>query len=147
MRKNAAVGMSSRSSVIVLVPCDSAATNKEVELAISDRAIVRTWPLRGTLHFVAAADVHWLLELTAPRMVSTTGSRFERYGLDSAVLAGVRKVLVKALRDGQQLTRDEIYAVLQRAGISVEGQRGYHILWRMVRCERSWRWRFDSLNS
>jgi winged helix DNA-binding protein len=108
-----------------------AATEKEVELALSDRSIVRTWPLRGTLHFVAAADVHWLLELMGPRIVSTTGSRFERYGLDSGVLAGIRKVLVKALRDGQQLTRDEIYAVLQRAGISVQGQRGYHILWRM----------------
>jgi hypothetical protein len=40
-------------------------------------------------------------------------------------------VLVKALQGSQQLTRDEIYAVLQRARISVEGQRGYHILWRM----------------
>ena len=108
-----------------------AATEKDVELAITDRTIVRTWPLRGTLHFVAAADVHWLLELIAPRILSNASLRFERYGLDTAVLARIRKVLVKALQDSQQLTRDEIYAVLERARISVEGQRGYHILWRM----------------
>jgi hypothetical protein len=108
-----------------------AATEKEVELAIANRTIIRTWPLRSTLHFVAAADVHWLLELTAPRIVSTASLRFERYGLDTAVLARIRKVLVKALQGSQQLTRDEIYAVLKRARISIEGQRGYHILWRM----------------
>ncbi len=33
------------------------ATEASVEQAIADRAIVRTWPLRGTLHFVAAEDV------------------------------------------------------------------------------------------
>lgn len=108
-----------------------AATEKEVELAIADRTIIRTWPLRSTLHFVAAVDAHWLLELTAPRIVSTASLRFERYGLDSAVLARIRKVLIKALQGSQQLTRDEIYALLRRARISVEGQRGYHILWRM----------------
>ncbi|HEX6567197.1 MAG TPA: winged helix DNA-binding domain-containing protein [Chthoniobacterales bacterium] len=107
------------------------ATEQDVERAIADRTIVRTWPLRGTLHFIAAADVHWLLELMAPRIISTASLRFERYGLDNPALARIRKVLVKALQGSQQLTRDEIYAVLQRARISVEGQRGYHILWRM----------------
>ena len=106
-------------------------TEKEVERAIADRTVVRTWPLRSTLHFIAAADVHWLLELTAPRILSTANLRFERYGLDAAALARIRKLLVKTLQGSQQLTRDEIYAVLQRARISVEGQRGYHILWRM----------------
>ncbi|MBV9878348.1 MAG: AlkZ family DNA glycosylase [Verrucomicrobia bacterium] len=107
------------------------ATEKDVERAIADRTIVRTWPLRSTLHFIAAADVHWLLELTAPRILSTASLRFERYGLDTAVLARIRKLLVKILQGSQQLTRDEIYAALQRARVSVEGQRGYHILWRM----------------
>jgi Winged helix DNA-binding domain len=47
------------------------ATEKEVERAIEDRTIIRTWPLRSTLHFVAAADVHWFLELLGPRIIST----------------------------------------------------------------------------
>ena len=106
------------------------ANESDVERAIADRTIIRTWPLRGTLHFVAAEDVHWLLELLGPKIISTVNLRHERYGLDTAVLTRIRKVLVKSLQ-GTQLTRDEVYAVLERAKISVEGQRGYHILWRM----------------
>ncbi len=47
------------------------------------------------------------------------------------VLSRIRKTLVKGLQGSQQLTRDEIYTLLKGARISVEGQRGYHILWRM----------------
>ena len=32
------------------------ATEADVEHAVASRAIVRTWPLRRTLHFVAATD-------------------------------------------------------------------------------------------
>src|SRR6201987_3042804 len=74
------------------------ATEKDIERAIADRTIVRTWPLRSTLHFIAAADVHWLFELTAPRGLFTASLRFERYGLDNAVLARIRKLLVKTLQ-------------------------------------------------
>ena len=33
------------------------ATEAEVERAIKERKIVRSWPMRGTLHFVAATDL------------------------------------------------------------------------------------------
>lgn len=33
------------------------ATEASVEQAIADRAIVRSWPLRGTLHFTAPEDL------------------------------------------------------------------------------------------
>jgi Winged helix DNA-binding domain len=107
------------------------ATEKEVERAIEDRTIIRTWPLRSALHFVTAADVHWFLELLGPRIISTANLRHERHGLDAAELARIRKVLVKGLQGSQQLTRDEVYSILGRAKISVADQRGYHILWRM----------------
>ncbi len=35
------------------------ATEASIERAVAEREIVRTWPMRGTLHFLAAADVHW----------------------------------------------------------------------------------------
>lgn len=54
-----------------------------VEQAIAERAIVRTWPMRGTLHFVAAEDARWMLELMTPRVVAASAGRLEReYGLD-----------------------------------------------------------------
>ena len=41
------------------------ATVAAVERAVAERRIVRTWPMRGTLHIVAAEDVRWLLALLA----------------------------------------------------------------------------------
>src|SRR5579883_1658332 len=52
------------------------ATEAVVEQAIAERRLVRTWPLRGTLHFVAAEDVRWLLRLLAPRAIAGAAGRF-----------------------------------------------------------------------
>jgi len=104
------------------------ATLAQVERAIAERRIVRTWPMRGTLHFLAAEDVRWMSALMAPRVIANNKSRLQReFELDDAVLARCRKVLVKALRDGQRLTRSDVYAKLEEAGISTAKQRGIHI--------------------
>ena len=39
---------------------------KDVEAALDDGEIVRSWPMRGTLHLLAAEDLHWMLELLGP---------------------------------------------------------------------------------
>ena len=39
------------------------ATEAGIEQAIFDGKIVRTWPMRGTLHFVPAEDAKWMLKL------------------------------------------------------------------------------------
>jgi hypothetical protein len=105
------------------------ATDADVERAIGERTIVRTWPMRGTLHFVAAADVRWILALTSPGNIAGGARRRQNLELDEKTLARCREVFVKALRGGKQKTRDELYALLQRAGIPVDSHRGYHILW------------------
>lgn len=104
-------------------------TDADVERAIAERRIIRTWPMRGTLHFVAAADVRWMLALTSPGNIAGAKRRRQQLELDDATLARCRKLFTKALRGGKQLTRDELYAVLERANISTAAQRGYHILW------------------
>ncbi|HYS70067.1 MAG TPA: crosslink repair DNA glycosylase YcaQ family protein, partial [Gemmatimonadaceae bacterium] len=43
-------------------------TDAEIEKEIDDGTIVRTHVLRPTWHFVAAADIGWMLALTAPRV-------------------------------------------------------------------------------
>lgn len=42
-------------------------TLADVERAIAERTIVRTWSMRGTRHFVAAEDVRWML---TPRVLA-----------------------------------------------------------------------------
>ena len=109
------------------------ATQASVEQAIAEGRIVRTWPMRGTLHFLAAEDVRWMSALMAPRVIANNKARLQReFDLDDTVLAHCRKVLVKALRDGQRLTRGEVYAKLEQAGIATAKQRGIHITGRLA---------------
>lgn len=109
-----------------------AATEKTIEQAIADRTVVRTWPLRGTLHFVAPADVRWMLALLAPRVIAGRRSRYRQLGLDQADFDRSRDLLTRALEGGRQLTRDALYETLDAAGISTTGQRGIHILARLA---------------
>src|SRR5918912_4165341 len=63
------------------------ATEQTIEQALADKTIVRTWPMRGTIHFVAAADVRWMLDLLAPRVTRRTMSRRAQLGIDEATIA------------------------------------------------------------
>jgi hypothetical protein len=101
----------------------------DVEQAIRDRRIVRTWPMRGTLHFVAAEDARWMTELLAPRRVSAAKGRLGGLGIDRTVLARARKVLAQHLEGGRMLTRPAAFQALERGKVSTSGQRGIHIFW------------------
>jgi len=108
------------------------ATAADIERAIAERTIIRTWPMRGTLHFVAAADVRWMLELLAPRIVASRAARHQEFGLDAPLFARCEKLLLKALQGGKQMTRGALLTLLERAGISTANMRGYVILWRLA---------------
>jgi hypothetical protein len=104
------------------------ATEQAIEQALAEKTIVRTWPMRGTIHFVAAADVRWMLELLAPRVVKRSASRRAQLGVDDATLAASAKVVAKALQGGRQLRRSALYERLEQAGIATGASRGLHIL-------------------
>jgi hypothetical protein len=108
------------------------ATKETIERAIAERKIIRTWPLRGTLHFVAAPDARWMLEILGPRMIARSAPRHRQLGLAEAVFARSRELFLNALQGGRQLTRDAMMSVLEQAGISTAQQRGYLILWRLA---------------
>ena len=107
-------------------------TEAVVERAIAEREIIRTWPMRGTLHFVAAKDVRWMLELLTPRIIAGSVRRCRELELDDAVFARARKLFTRALRKDRQLTRDAMMKLLEKERILTAGQRGYHILWRLA---------------
>ena len=101
----------------------------DIEQAVTERKIVRTWPMRGTLHFVLAEDAPWMLELLAPRRLAGVGARHRELELDDRTLERSKELFYAALKDAGQLTRAEMLKLLENAGISPKGQRGYHILW------------------
>jgi hypothetical protein len=103
-------------------------TEATVERAVAERRIVRTWPMRGTLHFVAPEDARWMLELLTPRVVAASAGRYRQLELDDATLARGRRAVEKTLRGGMSLSRPALYRMLDAAGVSTAGQRGLHIL-------------------
>ncbi|GJM35681.1 MAG: hypothetical protein DHS20C18_46820 [Saprospiraceae bacterium] len=102
----------------------------DVEQAIADRKIIRSWLMRGTLHIVAAADIHWLLDLVAPRIIASSKGRNRQLGLDESTLERSKAIFRRVLEGGKEFTREEMGTSLQQQGISTEGQRLYHILHR-----------------
>lgn len=105
------------------------ATQADVVQAFDTGKLVRTWPMRGTLHVVAAQDLRWMLMLTSPKNLSGSASRRRALELDDTTLARCRAVFTQALQGGKHLSREDMYAALAQAHISTEGYRGYHILW------------------
>ncbi len=103
-----------------------------VEAAIDRGAILRTWPMRGTIHLVPAEDARWMVHLLAGRPVQRARNTYQKIGLTDDVLARAADVVTGALRGGRQLPRKDLYAVLAEAGIdcsaSPNGGRGNHIL-------------------
>jgi len=94
-------------------------TDAQIEKEIDDGMIVRTHVLRPTWHFVAAADIGWMLELSAPRVHAANAYWYRWLEVDDAVARRSRNALTKALRDGKELTRAELGTALTRARIPV----------------------------
>jgi hypothetical protein len=102
---------------------------KDVEGAFRTGSIIRSWPMRGTLHVVAPEDLRWMLALTSERLVRGSLARRAALGLDETQLETARDAAVGALAGGRALARDEIYRVFEDAGVATASQRGYHVLW------------------
>ena len=105
------------------------ATIADVERAIADGKIVRTWPMRGTIHFVPPEDARWMLELSASRMLARDGRRLEQLKLDREIMERCKELFHNALKGGGRLPRPDMMRLLEDAGVSTGKQRGYHILW------------------
>ena len=104
------------------------ATAAEVEAACDRGEIVRTHVLRPTWHFVAAADLRWMLRLTGTRVQAKTAGRRRELGLDDDTLARCHEAIAAVLADGEPRTRRELGAALDAAGIDMAGQRLPHTL-------------------
>ena len=99
-----------------------------VERAMHDGAILRTHVLRPTWHFVAPADIRWMIALTGPRVMAGMGGRHRQLEIDEATIRRARTVLERVLAGGRTLTRGEIGDAMRAARIDPGGQRLPHLL-------------------
>lgn len=101
----------------------------DVAAAFEQGAVLRTWPMRGTIHAVPPADTRWMLGLTGTRSLAASKTRRQQLGFDRAVADRAVAVLDAALREQPVLPRPAAMSRLEDAGIDTTGQRGYHLLW------------------
>jgi hypothetical protein len=106
----------------------TASTDAAIERALAEHRIVRTWALRGTLHFVHPAAVRWLNSLLAERLIHGNQRRYRELELDADTLRRSSALLGQAVTGGRTLTRKELFAMLDEDGISTAGQRGVFML-------------------
>lgn len=107
------------------------ATAASVDAAFRAGALVRSWPLRSTLHAVPPADLGWLLDLTAEREHRAAAGRHRQLGLEPRDFERAAETAWERLGSGP-LERRALIAAIADAGIDVGGQRGAHLLVRIA---------------
>ncbi len=101
----------------------------DIEAALEAGSVLRTWPMRGTIHLVPAEDARWMLRVLGEKPLAGAAKRREYLGLSTADADRAVEVLGEALARDGRLTRAECIEALVADGIDGAGQRGYHLLW------------------
>jgi Winged helix DNA-binding domain len=101
---------------------------KDVVAALDAGEVVRSWPMRGTLHFVAAEDLRWLLDTVGVRTVSTVSKRWADLGLAEGQAERARELVEEALAARGRASRVDLLAAIAAGGVDVSGQRGAHLI-------------------
>ncbi len=101
----------------------------DVDAALSDdRSLLITWLNRGTLHLIASEDYGWLHALTTPPLLTGNARRLAQTGVSPAMAdRGVRAIEHAVAADGP-LTRPQLRARLDAAGVPTAGQALVHVL-------------------
>ena len=90
-------------------------TQSEVEAAIAEKKIIRTWSMRGTWHFVPPSEVRWMLSLYPE---SPIPSYQRSYGLTEQTLEKGLDMIRKAFKGEEALTYREIGNILAKSGVA-----------------------------
>lgn len=102
-------------------------TEGMVRNACRDGSIVRTWPMRGTLHYMDPRNVKWMLSLCASKTLSGFPKRREFLGITDTHAERSLEIMDQVLRGGKSLTRTELSKTLEENGIPMQTQWMYHL--------------------
>lgn len=106
-------------------------TFTEVAAAFTEGRIVRSWPMRGTVHIVAAEDIHWMQQTTNHRVLAGAPKRRAFLGMSDAVLDRLVEVSLLALDAAGTagLERTVLAEAWTEAGIDWQSNWRYHVIW------------------
>lgn len=99
--------------------------------AFNSAALVRGYPMRGTVFLMAATDAAWITELCAAPALRASEARRHYRDISETQMAQAREIAVTALT-GNTLSRRELFHLWDQAGLTSAGGRGYHFLSYMI---------------
>lgn len=99
-----------------------------VDAAFAEGSILRIHIIRPTWHFVTAADIRWMLQVSAPRVHALSAYYYRQLGVDDSLSGRARELFARALEGGRHLTRTEMAAVLERGGVSAQSVKLGYVL-------------------
>ena len=118
----------------------SEATPADVDAAFARGDLVRSWPMRGTVHITTAADHHWLRAALMHRTDAWVRRSEADYGVDTALCERAAEVALSLIGEQGALTRSVLLAAWQEAGLmeafrgeDVSAYRRRHLLVRLQR--------------
>ena len=105
----------------------------DVRGALDRAEIVRSWPMRGTLHVLAPEDLKWMLAITSERLIRGMAGRHRDLGINDTDVDAAAGSALQLVTAGAA-SRAELFQAFERAGQSTAGQRGIHLLG--ILCQR-----------
>jgi hypothetical protein len=118
--RGARLAIRARSAGLTAADVDSAMTE--------DRSLLITWLNRGTLHLVRSDDYPWLHALTTPPLITGSARRLAQEGVTEGAAERAIEVIERSLADDGPLTRDQLRARVEQAGVRTAGQALIHLL-------------------
>jgi hypothetical protein len=107
----------------------------DVRAALNAGTVVRSWPMRGTLHLLAPEDLRWILNITTPRLVQGMAGRHRQLEIAAGDVEVCRKIALDLVSGAGSesgrpagATRGELLAAFEAGGQPPTGQRGIHLL-------------------
>lgn len=110
------------------------ATEADVRDAFDRGDLVRSWPMRGTLHATTPDDLRLLLPLSRDRVIGSLAARHRELGIGPDDVATASRAVVAALTNDSfsVLSRKDLFAVFERSGQATAGQRGIHLVFMLA---------------
>lgn len=108
----------------------------DVRAAIDAGTVVRSWPMRGTLHLVAPEDLRWMLDLTAERLTKSIAARHRQLEITWTDVEKARDLALDRIVADGPLSRPALFKVFDDGGQPTQGQRGIHLLGSL--CRHGW---------
>ncbi|SDX20795.1 Winged helix DNA-binding domain-containing protein [Arthrobacter sp. cf158] len=113
----------------------------DVRRALDAGTVVRSWPMRGTLHLLAPEDLRWILGITSDRLMNMVAGRHRELAITADDISHCRDIAFKTVEElkttegAAGASREQLFQAFEEAGQITKAQRGIHLLGSL--CQRA----------